>query len=240
MIPIATIKNPDHILTIFKHENKRGRNAAYDAIFRESLRLKNLLRKQIKAGAPGGKMMAPLGPMARMTTKGSSFRKPLFKIAYMMRFYVFWRHNALMAKLGHVPKKGAPDRPKDSKISWDEILSFHARGFYLDVTPKMRKKFIRMAMPSLGRWTGGGRSGGKSFVRKKKRKGTWQKTGRSGSKMYVQNEKQKSPFFVRKNTRLKIPSRPFIEPFWALVKDKAMQNIKQNFSKNMKDIRLNG
>jgi len=234
----AVIKNPNHIKSAFKAERKRGLDAAKDSIYRESLRLKNLLRQEIKAGSPGGRAMAPLGAMALATKKGPSARKPLVRIAFMMRFFVFRRGGTWYAKLGYVPKTGSGFGPKSSSISWGKILEKQAAGFSLDVTPRMRRKFIRLAMPTLGRWTGGGRSGGKVSKYKKTRAGRWQALGRSGSKMYV--ETQKSPYFVRKDTRLKIPARPFIEPFWTARKAQAMQNMRQNFRNNMKDIVLNG
>lgn len=238
MIATVTIKNPNHIKDAFSHERKRGLDAAKDAIYRESLRLKELLRKEIKAGSPGGRAMAPLGPMAISTKKGQSARKPLVRIAFMMRFFVFRRGGTWYAKLGYVPKTGSGFGPKSSSISWGKILEKQAEGFTLGITPRMRKKFVSMAMPSLGRWSGGGRSGARTWTYKKNRAGRWQALGRSGSKMYV--EKQKSPFFVRKDTRMKIPSRPFIEPFWTARKTQAMQNMRQNFKNNMKDIVLNG
>lgn len=238
MIATVIIKNPSHIKNEFRHERKRGLDAAKDSIYRESLRLKNLLRQEIKAGSPGGRPMAPLGAMALSAKKSRSSRSPLVRIAFMMRFFVFRRGATWYAKLGYVPKTGSGFGPKSSDISWGKILEKQAAGFSLEVTPRMRRKFIRLAMPTLGRWTGGGRSGGKEWKYKKSRAGRWQALGRSGSKMYV--AKERSPFFVRKDTRLKIPARPFIEPFWTARRAQAMQNMRQNFRTNMKDKVLNG
>jgi hypothetical protein len=233
----VTIKNPNHVKQALRQEKQRGIDAAKSSIFQESVRLKGLLRKEIKAGAPGGRVMLPLGPMAAATKKGASARKPLVRLAYMMRFTVFKKVSTWYARLGYVPKRGGNYFPKGSKISWGKILEHQAAGFALSVTPRMRKKFVSMAMGSLGGWKGGGRSGGKTWVYKKQRKGSWQKSGRSGAKMYV--EKAKSPFFVRRSSTLKIPARPIIEPFWSAHKSQAMQNLRKNFRDAMKAKVLN-
>lgn len=234
----VTIKNPSHIKTAFKRERSRGLDAARESIYRESIRLRVLLRKEIKAGSPGGQSFASLGQMSTQTKRGASARKPLIRLAFMMSFEVFKRASTWYAKLGYVPKSGKPGyNPKGSRISWGKILEHQARGFALAVTPRMRKKFIRMAMGSLGRWSGTGRSGGKTFAYKKQRMGSWQKAGRSGARMYV--AAAKSPFFVRRDTKLKIPARPIIEPFWRVRKNQAMENMRKTFKGVMRAKVLN-
>lgn len=233
----ATIKNPSHVKFALRREKQRGVDAAKHAIYKESLRLKNLLRSEIKSGAPGGKVFAPLGPMALSGRRSAAARKPLIRLAYMMRFFVFRKGSVWHARLGYVPKTGASGVPRGSRIPWQKILEHQARGFSLDVTPAMRRKFVRMAMPTLGRWTSHGRGNAKTWSYKKRRAGSWQKAGRSGGRMFV--EKAKSPFFVRRDTKLRIPARPVIVPFWAARKAQAMQNMKQNFRAAMKDKILN-
>jgi hypothetical protein len=233
------IKNPSHVKLALRREKERGVDAAKDALFKESLRLKKLLRSELNAGAPGGKPFAPLGPMALSGRRSAAARKPLIRLAYMMRFYVFRKNQVWHARLGYVPKTGAPGGPKDSRISWEKILEAQAKGFSLDVTPAMRRKFVRMAMPSFGRWTSHGRGNAMTWSYKKRRAGSWQKAGRSGGKMFVARAKSKSPFFVRRDTKLRIPARPVIVPFWEARKAQAMQNIKRNFKRAMRDRVLN-
>lgn len=231
----VTIKNPNHITNALGKEKKHGIDAGRSAIRKESYRLQKLLQKEIKAGAPGGRTMAALGAMARETKRGASDRQPMARMRHMMKYDLVKRGSIWYAKLGYIPGlKGTKNiSPKGTKISWGRIMELHESGVSIKVTDKMRRKFLSNALGSQGKWQGGGRSGGKVFVKTKTRKGTWTRAGRSGGRVFTQSVKKVSPYFVRKATMLKIPSRPIIYPFWQSHKSKAMDNIRRNFRRIM-------
>lgn len=231
----VTIKNPNHLKNVLGNEKQHGIDAGRSAIRKESYRLQKLLQKEIKAGHPGGQTMAALGAMASQTKRGASDRQPMARMRHMMKYDLVKHGFIWYAKLGYIPglKGNKSISPKGSKITWGRIMELHESGVSIKVTDKMRRKFLSNALGSQGKWQARGRSGGKVFVKTKARKGTWTRAGRSGGRVFTQNVKQVSPYFVRKASMLKIPSRPIIYPFWQAHKSEAMANIRRNFQRIM-------
>lgn len=231
----AVIKNPNHVMSVLEKEKQYGVQASKSAIKQESARLKKLLQKEIKEGSPGGRSMAHLGAMAMETKRSASDRNPLARLRHMMGYDLNKQGSTWFAKLGLTPYKSKSGSvfPKGAKISWARIMELQQAGVSIKVTDKMRRKFLSRAIGSQGKWQGGGRSGGTTFVKTKTRKGTWSRAGRSGGRVFTQNVKKISPYFIRKTGMLKIPGRPIIVPFWAAHKSEAMQNLQRNFKRIM-------
>lgn len=231
----ATIKNPDHVKAALAREKKYGMDASKSAITQESARLKKLLQKEMKEGSPGGRTMTHLGAMALDKKRAAVDRNPLARLRHMMGYDLNKRGSVWLAKLGlsAYKSKGGSVFPKGGKISWGRIMELQQLGVSIKVTDRMRRKFLSRALGSQGKWQSRGRSGGQVFVKARQRKGTWTKTGRSGGRVFTQAVKQVSPYFVRKESMLKIPARPIIKPFWEAHKSEAMQNLQRNFHRIM-------
>lgn len=103
----------------------------------EGYRLMNLLKKEIRQGAPGGKKFAPLSYLARRW--GGSPRsmrpdKPLARMAIAVRYFVPSKSPFTM-EIGFVG-------PKISK-SWKRLAKKQQKGFTAEMKPERRRYFIR-------------------------------------------------------------------------------------------------
>lgn len=134
----ATVKGFTRIEKTLKTENRRQEKALNTSIKVEGFRLMRLLKKQIRAGAPGGKKFNPLTFLSRAWSgKGKRLgpNKPLRRLALAVRYFVKDQRPFDM-RVGWVG-------PKTSK-SWKRIAEKQQEGFTGQTTESLRETFRGM------------------------------------------------------------------------------------------------
>jgi len=100
-----------------------------------------LLRREIQAGAPGGRAFSPLSQIATKRRYRNKKKPPLYRLAVPVRYRTDYRDGGMEVSIGFVdPLKG----PKLSK-SWRRLAQLHQAGKRIPVTPDIRKAFITIA-----------------------------------------------------------------------------------------------
>jgi len=209
----VTIKGLDRVVRHLKKADARTDKALNTAIKVEAFRLKKLLQKEIRAGRPGGKSVAPLSYIARRkdrqvktgggtTARQSPNRKPLARLAMGVKYNVS-SYKPFVMKVGFVTPTG---RTRSSKQgTWRTLAREHQEGFTSSISKNLRQRIIEKG-GLLGKIDGGS-----------------------------------TPFFLRKSTRtFTTPARPIMAPFWAAHKRSVNRNIKRNFALKMKGRELPG
>lgn len=193
-------------------QNLRDVNSAFRI---EGFRLKNLLQKQIREGAPGGKPFQPLSILSRYWggRKRGRTAKPLSRLAYGVRYYVpntseprlqvgyvgpvSRSEVAAMTNTGlRFSSMGGFRGIQESKMtsaSWRRIASKHQAGFTRVISPAQRGSMWHSADEVPRRYA--------------------------------------KVFAGAANTRYTFtsPSRPIIDPFWAQQEAQTVRNIKSNY-----------
>jgi len=206
-----TIKGLDRVVRHLKKADAKTDKALNTAIKVEAFRLRTLLRKEIRAGRPGGKSVAPLSFISRRkerqiktgggtTARQSPNRKPLARMAMGVKYNVS-SYKPFVMKVGFVTPTG---RTRSSKLgTWRTLAKEHQEGFTTHISKRLRRDIIEKG-GLLGKISGGS-----------------------------------TPFFLKKSTRtFTTPARPIIAPFWRAHKRSVNQNIKRNFRLKMKGQRI--
>ena len=193
-----------------KAQKKEAAKNQVTAVRVEGFRLKNLLQKEIRQGAPGGRRFAPLSYISRRlvkqieiyggrTERQSPNRKPLARLAHGIRYNVATT-NPFKMMVGFVqPGRGSSSVSK----SWRRLAKYHQTGFSHAVSDSLRRLIV---------WRGG---------------------------MLGSMEGQQTPFFLRRTTRqFKTPGRAIVDPFWQAHKNTARKNISKNFKAKMAGKRI--
>lgn len=212
----ATVKGVDKVARFWRRGHADAEKSQNTAIRVEGYRLKKLLQRQIRQGAPGGKSFVPLSYIARRLHGRRPNRKPLERLALGVRYHVV--HNPFAMAIGWVGPQTGFDatlmREKDpfgrgisrdhvSSKSWRRLAWFHQRGFEREITPFQRYHIIYRG-GKLGKIEGGS-----------------------------------TPFFLKKQTKsFKTPARKIIEPFWQSERGSVYRNIKRNFRLKLKGKRI--
>lgn len=129
----ATIKGAETLKRDMQRETRRARYALNLAVRVEGFRLMRLLKKEIRAGAPGGQRFAPLSRIAaRRLHRGRN--EPLRRLALGVRYHLPARDPVEM----HVGWTG----PRVSK-RWKILARELQKGFTTPVTAGIRRYLLR-------------------------------------------------------------------------------------------------
>ena len=198
-----------------KRETRRQRKAHLTAIKVEGFRLRRLLKKEIQAGAPGGRRLAPLSMMRRIQ-RGSLTKsrrlaadKPLASLSKTVGYKVDYRP-AFKVAVGFVESRA-------SSVTWRRLAKMHQEGFAASVDAP----YFNNQSTTTGQFLRGvgSRVDHKLFGKKKSRR--------------------RNVFFLRRSTRrLKTPARPIIDPFWRAHHDDAVRHIRRNFRLKLQGKRI--
>ena len=174
------------------------------------------MKKELQAGAPGGRRLAPLtnlarfGGSARRGYKSQLRRKPFSRMHYGIRYNFDDGRGGFEARFGFI---GGPERVHDF---FRDMAEKHEKGFTKVVTPAQRRYFARMGSARAG-WQGNG--------------GYSKAYGRNMESMAASGER---PLFIRETTRsFHTPGREITKPFWRKHRVEARGNIKRNFNAKM-------
>lgn len=206
----AVVNGVDKCVAWLRDNRQRAKKAEETAVKVEGFRLKNLLQKELRKGAPGGRPFKPLTSIARRlertiqvaggrTRRQTPNRNPLARLGHGVRYNIR-TGPAFKMLVGFVqPTHG----PHTVSKSWRRIAKIHQEGFDRTVTPALRRLVVRRGT-ELGTVEGGN-----------------------------------TPFFLRRRTnRFQSPARPIIDPFWTAHANQAAKNINKNFRLKMAGKRI--
>ena len=187
----------------------RADKALLTAIKVEGFRLRKQLKKDLRAGAPGGRSLRPLSYIARRldrqvktgggtTVRQSPNRKPLARLSMGVKYDA--RSVTGQVRVGFL---NLPGQSGWKQGTWRELVERHQRGFSYSISDRMRRRIVDRG-GQLGTVTGGS-----------------------------------TPFFLRRTTRrFKTPARQIMLPFWQANQAKASRNIDRNFDLKLKGRRI--
>lgn len=196
----VTIKNLDKVNRYLSGQEKAGDKALKTAVKVEGFRLRNLLKKELKSGRPGGRRLTPLSFIARRldrviktgggtTARQSPNRSPLARLAMGVNYNA---SDPNAVKVGWVAPPGRPGNWEQG--TWRELAKKHQKGFSTPVSESLRERIARKG-GALGKIEDG-----------------------------------QVPFFLKKETRqFDTPARPILRPFWIKRQRRAASNIARNF-----------
>jgi len=217
----VTVQGAANLAKALDAANAREKYALRVALRREGFRLKELLTREIRQGAPGGRAFAPLS-VIRSRTKPDRYRVPLSRLASVARYAVNdARH--FSDKFGVSSRPGAtgtevhvgfidplPFRGQSHTFSarkfnlsgsWLRLARIHQEGFWHEMSEGARQRILAM-----------------------------QAQAGSGLRKY---------FALRKTTtRFHTPARPIIDPFWAAHRFETLSNIRANYRRKIAGERI--
>lgn len=205
-----TVRGLSKLRKDLRAESKRQKKALDTAIKVEGFRLRKLLIKEIKAGAPGGRRFRGMRAISRWGGDRFTPNKPLAnKGIWKMVGGAKWRGWSM----ADVVRYDYPDGPGfQMAIGW--------------TGPQVSKSWKRLALAQQEGLTVSIPSWKRKFL------------AQSGGRMGKRSRNQKF-FFLRKATRrFEIPARPVIDPFWSAHKTKAMSQIRHNFRQKLRGKRI--
>lgn len=188
--------------------DKKVQKAALISARVEAYRLRTVLKDELRAGAPGGRIMPPL----RVITTSGRKRKPLARLAKAVRYWqggsddrkiisVGFNDGTVAALSGRISKGNQLSR------SWVRIVTSQQEGFSVDPD----------APTSIG-----------SSIRR-----LWRRIGSNAPKKV-----RKFYFLRKSTTSLRVPARPIIDPFWQRHQVEAGRNIVANFNRKLSGERI--
>ena len=126
----------DKLEKTLKAESRRQEKALETAVKVEGFRLMRLLKKEIQAGAPGGKRFQSLSYLSRAWGGKGRLRpnKPLRALAVAVRYLV--QNNPFSMRIGWVG-------PQVSN-SWKRIAEMQQEGFEISPSTIRRRSFARL------------------------------------------------------------------------------------------------
>lgn len=202
-------------------DDKR-RKAAQTAVRVEGFRLKKVLAAEIRAGSPGGAKFKALSVIAKKLGRGAESRTPLKRLASVVRYWVEQTASRYSVSVGYqdrpvVNSAGGVSRNNQLSRSWLGIVrsnieggSFDPGKFDRNVNPYTRSDRTTILISAFG--------------------------GSRGRKKLLPGRSQ---LLLRKSTsRLRIPARPIIDPFWSKHQREAMAQIERNFMAKMAGQRI--
>ncbi|HCY86664.1 MAG TPA: hypothetical protein DHV36_16145 [Desulfobacteraceae bacterium] len=236
----ASIKGVKAVDRYLVKEEARAQKARNTALRVEGYRLKNLLQKEIRQGAPGGRQFTPLSWIARRIWRRPN-RKPLDQLSKGVRYDVNPREPYAVAVgfvgpmtwseadlgLGYVGRRVNQYSPD---LLRDESLNPLRRG--ISRSNISSKKWRRLAdMHQEG------------FTHEISPRKRWWIINRGAGLIkrssFGREDIADTPFFLRKNTRrFTTPARKIIGPFWQAHEMPARRNIKRNFKAKLAGRRI--
>ena len=247
----VTIKGVDKTLRWLEKNRAEAEKNMNIALRVEGFRLRNLMQREIKAGAPGGRRFDPLTDISkRMDFQKSPRRNPLADLAKGVRYHVNPRPPYQVA-VGFV-----------GPMTWsdaDRGLGFVGRRVNQYSPPLARVAALNPIGWGMGRsqisskkWRRLAESHQKGFTRtitetqrryiahQGARLLGWERTlgGKTSYKnKYTDNLEAtagNTPFFLKKSTKtFTTPARPIIAPFWQAHQQSIRRNIASNFKRKM-------
>lgn len=134
MLIKATVTGAETYVRVLAREKKKQKKAMYTALRVEGFRLAMKLKKEIRAGAPGGHRLKKLSFLARLRKSGRlKPDKPLVGLAAALRY---------KAKYSPMEFRFGWDVPGVSD-SWRYIAKSAARGYSFDISPARRVMLAR-------------------------------------------------------------------------------------------------
>jgi hypothetical protein len=214
----ATLQGADKVAKGLKKADAFVGKSLNTAVRVEGYRLKKLLQAQIRSGAPGGRRFAPLSYIARRLHGRSPNRNPLKRLALGIRYHVVQKPFAMA--IGWVgPQTGFDAR---MAMAGDPFSRGIAEGHHVS------KSWRRIAFLQQ-----------QGFTRRISRAQRDLIIGKGASLLKNKTAMGNTPFFLRKSTKtFKTPERQIISPFWQSQQAHANSNIKQNFRKKLKGLRI--
>lgn len=195
--------------------NEYRRKAGEIAVRAEAYRLRGVLKKELKKGAPGGRSFSAL----RIISRGARNRKPLSKLSVAVRYWYAGKHgsNGKVFSVGFgggkvVGMDGSVKRNNQLSLSWEKIAQVQQKGFTVPIgsAPRNRDRGKRRLMYVLGVMY-------------------WKKGKKRIAKYH---------FLKKETTAFTVPARPIIAPFWSAHQREAERNIASNFVKKMRGDRI--
>lgn len=114
------VRNMDQFQRELESADRKRKKAAETAVKVEGFRLRNVLKKKLRAGAPGGRQLQPL----RRISTGSRKRKPLARLAKVVRYQAKNDGQRFSVQVGFLLYK--------SSKSWLRIAARQQEGFTID------------------------------------------------------------------------------------------------------------
>ena len=138
------VKNLHEFKADLEKADKARIKASQDAVKLEGFELMTKLKREIEAGAPGGRPFSPLTEIAKRTGRGRN-RKPLAKLAKPVRYRISKGANNFLMSIGYLTEDIAnPDIKSKNRISksWARIVSFQQAGGQIPVKEELRRVLI--------------------------------------------------------------------------------------------------
>jgi len=202
------ISGVKNLSQILNNRMKTEKKALERAMKIEGYELKGALKKEIYEGAPGGKRFQPLSIIA--AHRRTKTTVPLIRLGGLAKYRVV--HDPFFdvkVGWGGLSSFGS---------SWKKIARQQQEGFSAPVTPRMKSFLIKE---------------GHRFGRNRRVSGRFLRDLRHNQHLKIR------PFFLRKTTtRINIPARPIIEPFWNAHKAASIRHIKENWRKKQLGLRI--
>lgn len=208
MIAKMVLANMQQFRRELEQADKNRRKAATIAARVEAFRLRNVLKKELRSGSPGGH---PLPELRKITTSGRN-RRPLARLAKAVRYWQHGIDGQAIISIGFndgavAGMSGRATRGNQLSKSWVRIAFRQQEGYETDPD----------APTSIG-----------SSTRKLLRN-----IGKDMPKRVRQFY-----FLRKSTTRLRTPARPIIDPFWRAHAAEASRNILANFARKMRGERI--
>lgn len=195
-----------------EQEDKVRKKAAVTSAKVEAFRLRNVLKDEIRQGAPGGRRFAPLGEI-RKAARRPSDQTPLRRMAMGVRYQVWPGGNQV--SVGFMGLSLGLGR---SAGTWSRLAAKHQEGFVVDA--------------------GDGdldRTSDTMSVRSRLRK---RGQALSKSRSPRLNAAARFHFLKDSTSLLHVPARPIIDPFWDAHRHETARNIEKNFNRKMQGKRI--
>ncbi|MFH1616658.1 MAG: hypothetical protein ABIG61_16440 [Planctomycetota bacterium] len=194
-----------------EQQSEKIRKSMATALKREGFLLAGDLRKEIKAGAPGGQAYPKLSSIARWDLKRFTSRKPFTGLESttqanlkQSKGMIPIRYNPLMDGRRLGVEIGLVDtRLEKMSGSWKRIFMKQQEGFTSSISKLSRARAIR-----------------------------------TGARISKGSRLRKHFFLLKKTTTFKTPARPVIDPFWQKWEKLSMQRMSDNFHKKMAGQRI--
>jgi len=122
------VKNLHQFQKQMEKSNRKRIKAGQTATKVEAFRLRNVLKREIREGAPGGVPFSPLTELAKRTSGKGLRRKPLKRLAIGVRYRARKRKSDYIISLGFMGSK-----------SWERIARFQQHGGTVPISDQFRK-----------------------------------------------------------------------------------------------------
>lgn len=204
----AEVKGVNKLRRKLKRMHERSEKSLQTATRVEAFRLSRELKREIRAGAPGGVRLARLSFLARRSGINPRRLRPDRPLAGFARNvgYQVSDRNPYTVKVGFVRRTASPSVRK--------LVRMHQEGF------------------SFGE---GSREGTQRTGMDERKRSRFRRVGGSLSQRAMGRRQM---FLRKSTRRFGSPARPIIDPFWRAHRAEAVRNIQSNFRKKMRGERV--